>query len=195
MYKLIGTRASRSFRVLWLLEEMGLPYAHIPVSPRSDEILVLNPSGKIPALVDGDHVLTDSVAIMTWLTDKHGGFTSPAGTYERARQDAITLQILDDIDALLWMAGRHSFVLPKEHRVAEIKPSLMWEYERNLARLSDAFKGPFMMGDAMTVPDILLSHCLRWAELAKFPAPDDKLSEYFARMQARPAYQKAVQLP
>jgi glutathione S-transferase len=195
MYKLIGYRASRAFRVLWLLEEMGLPYEHIAASPGSPEVLALNPSGKIPVLMVGDSALTDSVAIMTYLADKHGGFTSPAGTIERARQDAMTLQIIDDIDALLWMAARHTFVLPQEHRVAEIKPSLMWEYARNLARLSQALKGPFLMGDAMTIPDILLTHCLHWAEIAKFPAPDEKLTAYQARMQARPAYQKAAELP
>jgi len=195
MYKLIGTRASRAFRVLWLLEELGLPYTHIPVSPGSDEARAVNPSGKIPALMIGDTVLTDSVAIMTYLCDKHGAFTSAAGSLERALQDAKTLQILDDIDALLWMAGRHTFVLPPEHRVAEIKPSLMWEYSRNLARLSEALIGPFLMGDAMTLPDILFTHCLRWAAMFSFPDPDEKLSAYITRMQARPAFQRAVELP
>ncbi|VAW03163.1 Glutathione S-transferase [hydrothermal vent metagenome] len=195
MYTLIGTRASRAFRVLWLLEELGEPYAHTPAAPGSDDIRALNPSGKIPALVVDDTVLTDSVAIMTYLTDKHGAFTTPPGSLERAHQDAMTLQILDDIDALLWMAGRHTFILPKEHRVAEIKPSLMWEYGRNLTRISDAFTGPFVMGDKMTVPDILLTYCLRWAAMFGFPAPDEKLTAYMARMQERPALQRAADLP
>ena len=195
MYTLIGTRASRAFRVLWLLEELGEPYTHIPAAPGSDDIRTLNPSGKIPALVVADTALTDSVAIMTYLTDKHGAFTTPPGSLERAQQDAMTLQILDDIDALLWMAGRHTFILPKEHRVEAIKPSLMWEYERNLTRLSAAFTGPFVMGDKMTVPDILLTHCLRWAAMFGFPAPDENLTAYMARMQERPALQRAADLP
>ncbi len=195
MYTLIGTRASRAFRVLWLLEELGLPYTHIPATPRSDDIRALNPSGKIPALKVDDRVLTDSVAIMTYLTDKHGRFTTPPGSLERARQDAMTLQILDDIEGLLWMAGRHKFVLPKEHRVAEILPSLMWEYEHNLTRISDAFTGPFLMGEAMAIPDIVLTHCLRWAANFGFPAPDETLSAYLTRMQARPALQRAADLP
>ncbi len=65
MYKLIGTRASRAFRVLWLLEELGEPYAHIPAAPGSDDIRALNPSGKIPARLVDDTVVTDSVATMT----------------------------------------------------------------------------------------------------------------------------------
>jgi glutathione S-transferase len=195
MYKVIGTRASRAFRVLWLLEELALPYEHIPATPGSDDIRTLNPSGKIPALIDGDTVLTDSVAIMTYLTDKHGRLTNPPGSHERARQDAMTQRILDEFDTLLWMAARHTFILPKEHRVAEIKPSLMWEYERNLTRLSKAHTGPFMIGDTLTIPDIMLTHCLRWAAIFGFPAPDENLLAYQARMQARPAFQKTVELP
>ena len=195
MYQVIGYRASRAFRVLWMLEELGQPYEHIPAAPRSDEARAANPSGKIPALrVDGD-CLTDSTAIMTWLADRHGALTYPAGSLERARQDALTHQILDDIDAVLWTAARHSFVLPEERRVPEVKESLKWEYARNLARMSEALEGPFLMGETMTVPDILLTHCLGWASRAGFPDPDEKLAAYVARMQAREAFQRAASLP
>ena len=112
MYEVIGTRASRSLRVLWMLEEIGQPYTHLPAGPRSDEALAANPSGKVPSLrVEGD-VITDSVAIMTYLGDHHGALTYPAGTILRARQDALTFQIIDDVDALLWTAARHGFILP-----------------------------------------------------------------------------------
>lgn len=195
MYDVIGTRASRALRVLWVLEELGQPYNHVPAGPRSDEARAANPSGKVPALRDGDAVVTDSTAIMTYLADKHGGLTYPAGTLERARQDALTHQILDDIDAVLWMAARHSFILPEEQRVGAVKEPLKWEYARNIARLSDALEGPFLMGETMTISDILLAHCLRWAEMAKFPEPDAKLIEFKARMEARPSFQKVVALP
>ena len=84
MYRVIGTVKSRAFRVLWMLEELGQPYEMLPVPPRSEEARSFNPLGKIPALVDGDEVLTDSVAIMTYLADKHGGLTALAGTAARA---------------------------------------------------------------------------------------------------------------
>ena len=195
MYEVIGTRASRALRVLWMLEEIGEAYTHVPCGPRSDEARATNPAGKVPAFrVDGT-VLLDSVAIMTFLGDRHGQFTYPAGSIERATKDGFTLQILDDVDAVLWAAARHSFNLPEEHRVPAVKESLKWEFTRNLARLSDAMRGPFLTGDEMTIPDMLLTHCLRWAEGAKFPAPDAKLADLKARMEARPAFQKAVALP
>ena len=84
MYTVIGGTKSRAFRVMWMLEELGQPYTLNPAAPRSEEARKYNPSGKIPALVDGDEVLTDSLAIMTYLADKHGALTAPAGTPERA---------------------------------------------------------------------------------------------------------------
>ncbi|WP_371229378.1 glutathione S-transferase family protein [Roseovarius sp. 2305UL8-3] len=195
MYEVIGKRATRALRVLWMLEEIGQPYQHIPAAPRSDEAVAVNPSGKVPVLRVDDAIITDSTAILTYLGDRHGALSHPAGTVERAHQDALTQQILDDIESLLWAAARHSFIMPEEHRVPALKPTLKWEYQRNLARLSDQLVGPFLMGDAMTIPDILLTHCLRWAAGAKFPEPDAKLADYLNRMEGRPAFQTAVALP
>ena len=58
--------------------------------PHSEQVLARNPSGKIPVLVDGGTTVTDSTAIMTYLADRHGRLTFPAGTVERARQDGYT---------------------------------------------------------------------------------------------------------
>lgn len=191
MYEIIGTRKSRAMRVIWMLEELGLPYSHTDVSPRSDVVMGFNPSGKIPVLRDGDAVLTDSVAIMTYLADKHQKMTYAPGTIDRARQDALTHQILDDIDAVLWTASRHSFILPQERRVAGIKESLRWEMTGNLDRLAASLTGPFLMGDMMTVPDILLTHCLSWAVIAKFEPAPPALQDYMERLRARPAFVRA----
>lgn len=195
MYDVIGSRASRAFRVLWLLEEMGLDYNHLPVAPRSAAALAVNPSGKIPALRDGDAVLTDSTAIMTWLTDRHGQFTHSPGSHARARQDALTHRILDEIDAVLWTAARHTFVLPEEHRVPAVKESLRWEYARNLAQIAESLEGPFLQGAQMTIADILLAHCLMWAGKAGFPDAGERLDAYRDALMARPAFQRAAALP
>lgn len=195
MYKVIGSRASRGLRVLWMLEELGQPYEHVPAKPRSDEALAANPSGKIPALeVDGE-TITDSVAIMTYLADRHGALTYGAGTLERARQDALTLMILDEVEALIWMAARHSFVLPEEQRMPEVKKSLKWEYEQVLPRLEAALTGPFLTGEMMTIPDMLLAHCLSWAERAGFAESPAKLADLRARMEARDAFQRVLAMP
>lgn len=192
MYKVIGTVASRTFRVLWMLEELGQPFEHLAAPPRSPDVVALNPSGKVPVLIDDGAPITDSTAILQYLADKHGSLTHPAGTLPRARQDSLTQFLLDEFDAALWMAARHSFILPAELRQSAIKDSLKWEFARSqktlVARLGE---GPFLMGAEMTVPDIILTHCGKWAETAKFPISEPRLADYLARMRARPAFQRA----
>jgi glutathione S-transferase len=191
MYKIIGKTQTRAFRVLWMLEEIGQPFELIQAAPHSDEVTALNPSGKVPVLLDGDACLLDSTAILTYLADRHGALTFPAGTIERAQQDALTHAILDELDAVLWTAARHSFALPVDKRVPEVKSSLKWEYARNLDRLADRLEGPFLMGDTMTIADIICTHCLNWAFSAKFPADNEKMLAYAKTMRARDAFKRA----
>jgi glutathione S-transferase len=191
MYKVIGTVRSRAFRPMWVLEELGQPYEIVPVGPATPEAREYNPLGKIPALVDGEDVLTDSVAIMTYLADKHGALTAPAGTPERARQDAVTFWLIDEMDAILWMATKHSRVLPEAARVPEIVPALQAEFARNLDTFETMIAGEFVMGDAFTLPDMLAVHCLGWAIGAGFPVENDAVNAYAKRLRARAAF-KAV---
>ena len=132
MYTLIGGPQNRTFRVVWMLEELGLPYQRQYAKPHDPQVTEHSPLGKLPVLVTEDGTaLTDSVAILTWLADSTGRMTAPAGSLERARQDGLTQQIVDDIEGLLWMSTRHSFVLPEDQRVPAIKDSLRWEFARN----------------------------------------------------------------
>jgi glutathione S-transferase len=193
MYKVIGSLRTRTLRVLWVLNELGHPFEHVPAGPASAEAKALNPSGKVPVLLDGDAVLTDSTAIIQYLADKHGKLTFPAGTIDRARQDGFTQMILDEIDGALWTAARHSFVLPEEMRIAEIKPSLKWEFARSLSRLSMQLGDKaFLMGGTMTIPDVILAHCLGWAMSADFPVEDPNLQAYAARLRDRAAFRAAM---
>ncbi|SFR36275.1 glutathione S-transferase family protein [Litoreibacter janthinus] len=192
MYTLIGLTQTRTLRVKWALEELGLPYTQLPAAPRSDEVKEHNPSGKVPALIVDGAVLTDSVAIMTYLADKHNGLTLKAGTLGRARQDGFTHMILDEFDGALWTAARHSFVLPEEKRVPEVKEALKWEFARSQAALvAQMGDGPFLMGEEFTIADILLAHCLDWAIGAKFGISEPRLKEYLKTMHERPAYKAA----
>ena len=192
MYEVIGSPTSRAFRVMWMLEELDQPYTVTKAAPQSEEVLALNPSGKIPVLKDGDDVITDSSAIMTYLADKHGALTFKAGTIPRAQQDAMTQCILDEIDAVLWVATRHNFTLPEERRVPEVRHTCKWEYDRNLDRLMARCKGPYLMGEDFTVPDIILTHCGTWAKSAKFPIENEVFNAYLKACRSRPAFQKLI---
>ncbi|WP_071674423.1 glutathione S-transferase family protein [Nioella nitratireducens] len=194
MYKVIGNTQTRTFRVLWALEELGLAYDHVKAPPRDPAVVAVNPAGKVPVLVAAGVPITDSVAIMTFLADKHGSLTFPAGTVDRAHQDSLTQFVHEEFDQLLWMAARHSFILPEEHRVPAVKDSLKWEFEGSQKRLMHRMSetGPFLMGETMTIADLLLAHCLRWAVAAKFPIIEDRLHDFGAMMFDRPAYGRAT---
>lgn len=193
MYTLIGHPRSRAMRVLWMLEELGETYDYDPAPPQSPAILAVNPSGKIPALKVDDTVLTDSVAILTFLADSHGKLTFPAGTLARAHQDAFTQFCVDEVEGALWTAGKHSFVLPEALRVPAIKATCRFEFDRAMTTLAGRLGDmDFVMGDTFTVPDLLLGHCAGWAEAAKFDLPGGRLGAYFARLRARPALAAAM---
>ncbi len=191
-YTVIGTQRSRTFRVLWMLEELGAPYTLEQTMPQSDGARAANPTGKIPALRTEEGVLTDSTAILTFLADRHGALTAAPGSVERARQDALSFRILDEIEAPLWAIARHSFVLPEDRREPAVRDSLGWECAQHLARLAQDFgPGPFLMGAELRLPDVILGHCLDWAAYGGIPLPDGPLADYRARLHARPAHQRA----
>ena len=192
MYKVLGTANTRAFRVMWMLEELDQPYDHVPAAPQSDGVMAFNPSGKVPVLIEDGTPITDSTAIIQYLADRHGALTHKAGTIERARQDSLTQFLLDEFHAVLWTAARHTFVLPEELRVSAIKDTLRWEFRRSQQILKQRVgNGPYLMGEVMTVPDIILTHCLGWAQAARFPLMDCWDQNYLVKMRARPAYLRA----
>ena len=113
----------------------------------------------------------------------------------RCQQDSFTQFILDELDSILWTAARHSFVLPKEMRMSELKDTLHWEFAKSLKVLESRMgTGPNVMGEKFTIPDIILTHIGGWARVAKFDIPDGKLRDYFRRQIKRPAYISAINL-
>lgn len=194
-YKVIGASKTRALRVLWMLEELGLDYEHVSLMPQARGVAPFNPAGKVPVLIADGTPITDSTAIIQFLADRHGTLTHPAGTLARARQDSLTQFLLDEFDSPLWVAARHTFVLPEDLRQPAIKHSLRWEFERSQHTLAQRMgEGEFVMGDRMTVPDIVLTHCLIWAQGARFPIIEHRLGDYLERMRGRPAYQRAAAL-
>ena len=195
MYKVIGNTNTRTLRVLWAMNEIGLKYEHVQVNAQSADAKKFNISGKVPTLDANGVNIADSTAIVTYLADKYNQLTFPAGTIERAQQDSFTQFILDELDSILWTAARHSFVLPKEMRVSELKNTLHWEFTRSLKILESKMgAGPNVMGEKFTIPDIILTHIGGWARVAKFDIPDGKLRDYFRQQIKRPAYISAINL-
>ena len=194
MYTLIGFPKTRTLRVAWGLEELGLTYDWNPALPASPEARQHSPFGKVPVLLAEGSRLTGSAAILQFLADRHGGLTHPAGTLARAQQDAITDFVMTELDAVLWTAAKHSFVLPEDLRVAAVKPTCRYEFARAMEQLM-TLKGdrPFLAGEDITVPDILLGHCANWAINAKFDPIAEDAAAFVETLRARPALKRAQQ--
>jgi glutathione S-transferase len=91
MIRLFGTAQTRAFRPLWMLEELGVPYELVKTDfangdTRTSGFLKINPNGHVPALVDGDLTLFESMAINLYLAERYGqGRLWPVSPHDRAR--------------------------------------------------------------------------------------------------------------
>lgn len=197
-YHLIGSPRSRVMRVIWLLEELGLPYEIEPLSLGSDAVRARSPEGKVPILETPEGAqLTDSVAIMTYLADRHGdpdtGPSWPAGALERGRQDGHTQFLVDEMDGALWTLSLHRYVLPEEMRALDaVAPGALRLFHRAVERLAARIgDGPYLMGARFTLPDIVAGHCAGWAKVAGIEIQNDAVAAYLKRIYARDANARA----
>ncbi len=196
-----GVGTSRTLRAHWMLAELDLPYERRAITSRSGETLTpeytrLNPSQKIPALQEGDFVLTESAAIVNYLASKYGAAKNlcpPAEPRERARYDQWCFFVMMELDAnTLYVIRKHED-LPNLYGEA---PNALQAAREGFARqakaaamrLSDS--GPYVLGDQFSGADILLTSCLNGAIRRKIELPD-ALHEYRSRTTAREAYQRA----
>lgn len=195
---------SRSFRALWALEEAGLDYEYIEVAFGSEaengtssaEYRQLNTQGKVPTLVDGDLVITESGAILNYIASNSANLDLiPSNNLKtRAKYDEMICFILSDLEQGLWTNGKHRFALPEAQRVPDILPTATWEFNKSIKALQSKFDGTsesgFVVGDNFTMADVLLAHTLNWAENFKFDVPEPLLT-YKNKMYYRSACKRA----
>jgi len=200
MYTLVGSPQTRAFRVVWCLEELGLEqgkdYEIVPDMPGGDDIKNVNPSGKVPALIVGDDVIIDSVAICQFLADKHSGLTFPAGTIERAKMDSFIHLAVDEFDHACWVWAKHDWIYPEGLKAENVKPACALEFKKAVQHLQERLgDNKYVMGDTFTIPDILLGQCAGWAErMCKFEIPEGKVADYFKRVTRRKGFIKAMRV-
>ena len=192
MYTVLGSTRNRTLRVIWTLEELGVPYDQITGAPGSEDVKAYNKTGKVPALVFDGEVFTDSVAIIYFLSDSHNLLTFPVGSLDRLRMDGHINFLLEEFDSLLWVAAKNSFINPPDRRAEAVKPVLKWEFERSLERLEQRLEGNYLMGEKFTIADILATHCLNWATTAKFPDGNEIIKKYAIKCRTREAYKRAL---
>ncbi|MCB8839015.1 glutathione S-transferase family protein [Aurantimonas sp. VKM B-3413] len=184
---------SRLGRVTWMLEEIGEPYEIVPCKPHDETIKALNPSGKMPALIDGDFVLVDSGAIVGYLADKYAPtiLSAPSGTRERAMIDSFVQFAQSELESGPWHKAQNRFVLP-EHLRRDVDDLVAYEFGTAChaleARLGDR---SYAVDERFTIADLMLGHCAAWARMARLEISSPALNAYFDSILDRPALARA----
>jgi glutathione S-transferase len=193
MLKLYGTPPTRVLRVMWLLNELGLKYEHVPVDMfqgenKSDKFLALNPAGKVPVLVDGDLVLTESAAIQIYLAEKHPKARFiPQSVEDRGQMYRWCFFLVTEIEQPLWRIAHHQFIYPKEKRLPEDVELATAECKEMVAVLERHMKDrSFLVGDRLSVADFNAAYTLDWANEQKMLSDAPRLREFVKTMYSRP---------
>jgi len=184
---------TRSIRARWTLQELQVPFESVTVdmmagAHRSAEFLRINPAGKLPVLVDGDMVLTESVAIVVYLAEKYPEKQLiPTDLRDRAQLMRWLLFTATELEQPLWRMARHTTLYPEDRRLPG-EVALAAEDFAAMAAVMDAHMGDreFVVGDRVTIADFVLAYTLDWAKLAKQLDAWPRLEAYMGRMYARP---------
>jgi glutathione S-transferase len=185
---------TRSIRVRWTLQELGVPFESIIVNMmkgehRSPEFLAVNPAGKLPALVDGDLVLNESVAIVLYLAGKYPvrGLLPP-DVVQRAEVDRWLLFTVTELEQPLWRISKHTSLYPENRRLAAEVPNARQDFRDMAAVLEEHMKDrSFVAGARVTVADLVLAYTLDWANEAGLLGEFPRLRAYMQRMYERPS--------
>jgi glutathione S-transferase len=189
---------SRSQRILWLLEELGLPYdikhyrrdAKTHLAPA--ELQAVNPVGKSPVITDDGRHIRESGAIVDYLIRRHGG--------GRMQPDPATPAYDEYLQWLHYAEGSAMFPLLLNLYIsrlgaagAPLQPRVEAELANHLGHFEQALKGrAYLVGDTLTGADIMMSFVAELAEKYGLTAPYPAIVAWLRRMQERPAYKAAV---
>ncbi|WP_437323413.1 glutathione S-transferase family protein [Sorangium sp. So ce381] len=191
--KLYEFAPTRSIRVRWALQELGVDFETVQVNLRAGEnrrpeFLKLNPAGKLPVLVDGDLVLTESVAIVLYLAEKYPekGLL-PADPRERAKVNQWLLFAATELEQPLWRIARHKFLYPEDKRQPGDIPVACEDFKAMADVLEKHMEQrQFVVGDSVTVADLVMAYTLDWANEIHLLEGFPQLRAYMDRMYARP---------
>lgn len=184
---------TRSIRVRWTLQELGVDFESVTVNlmvgeHRRPEFLKINPAGKLPVLVDDDFVLTESVAIVLYLAEKYRDKELvPTDIKQRAQVNRWLLFAATELEQPLWRISRHTALYPEHLRLPAEVSLARQDFTNMAAVLEDHMQGrEFIVGDTLTVADLVSAYTLDWANEIRLLNDSQQLLGYIERMYARP---------
>jgi glutathione S-transferase len=194
---LYGMSASRAFRSIWAADEIGLDYDHVPTSFRGDaqteEYRQVNPNARIPALVDGDLHLFESMAINLYLGKKYGQHLLPGGIDGEARALQWSIWGISEIEPLQMQIVVQKLFTPEEKQDQAVIARAIKGLARPLGVLNSALASqPYLLGDGFTLADLNLAGVMDLLatlqiDLSEWP----NVQAWLARCYARDSYKHA----
>lgn len=163
MIKLYGQARSRASRSLWMLEELGVPYEHVPVLPgaesRAAEYLRINPNGRVPSLDHDGFVLWESLAINLYLAERLASAPLwPRNVQQRGLVYQWSFWAANEVESLLVSLGK---LLSKPAEQQTALASLLERMAAVLSVLDAKLEHEHLLGDAFSVADLNLAATLR----------------------------------
>ncbi len=191
--KLYEFAPTRSIRVRWMLQELGVDFESITVNGaagehRRPEFLKINPAGKLPVLVDDDLILTESVAIVLYLAEKYPrkGFL-PIDIKQRSQVYRWLLFVTTELEQSLWRISRHTALYPEHLRLPAEVSLARQDFTDMVTVMEEHMQGSqFIVGNTVTVADFVCSYTLDWANEVRLLDGCPQLLQYMERMYARP---------
>ena len=205
MLTIYGVYRSRASRNIWLANELGIAFKHVPVmqlyrlSPeaakttlhtRSPEFLKVNPNGHIPAIDDDGLVLNESLAINLYLAKKHGGPLAPANLAEDGLMGMWALWAAIEVEPHSLAVLNHRVGKPPAERDPKIAAAAIEALRAPFAVLDKHLAASgHVVGGRFTVADINTAEVFRYA----MPAPElfeaaPRVKAWLAACHARPAF-------
>ncbi len=197
MIKLYGITASRALRSLWAAEEVGIDFEHVPThfvgDAKKPEYLAINPNGRVPALVDGDLVLWESIAINLYLARKYGGDLWPKTVEDEGRAYQWSFWGMTELEPQLIQILLHRTMLPEDERDLSQVEAAEQALQKPLAVLDAALEGrDYLLGDAFRIADLNVASVLMLARAVKFDFSNHaRVKRWFDACTARPAFARA----
>ena len=191
----------RGFRVVWLLEEMGLPYRLRPVDlmagvENDPEFLAVNPAGFIPAMRDGDVIMVESIAIMEYLMARHGPTPLAPAPHDPtfpAYQQFLHLGEAGLAASIYFVVGARNFA-PETERNNWSAGQALEVFETRLGLVTrQVARAPYLAGDTFTAADISVTYALLLARRAGGVVLGEAEQAYVARTTGRDAYGRAME--
>ncbi|NJN99325.1 MAG: glutathione S-transferase family protein [Anaerolineales bacterium] len=201
MIKIYGVPRSSAGRCYLMLEELGLPYETVPLDMRNKEhkseaFLKINPNGKVPALIDGDFIIWESVAINHYLAEKHRPELLGKTVADRARQIQWSIWSMTDLQPPLVDLIIQFIFTPEEKRNLHLIEKAREKVPPMLAILDSALAGKtYILGSDISVADFNLASVVNIASSFEFDfSPYKDMSAWLARIKDRPSFKKVAQL-